>query len=74
MSSIKNGTSRMMNANTLNGILRQLRKLKGMNVDRNNSAGTVVCKSTKGQEYLRGLKTPSGTWIVRYDSRLLQEK
>ena len=66
----------MWSKETMNSILRELRPLKGITVDRDSSAGTVKVtgKSATGivREVLWGLqKGRGGLWIVRFDSKLI---
>ena len=69
---IKNSTTRTWNTATLNSVLRELRKLPGVKVVRDYSAGTVIV-SGKSKEALRALQQgKGGSWIVRYDSKLIR--
>jgi len=80
MAIIQNATSKIWDSATLNGVLRQLRQLKGIKIVRDYSAGTVVVtgkskKTGKVREFLRGLQQgKGGRWIVRFDAKLLQPK
>ena len=71
---IQYAESKIWSNETMNSVCKQLRTLKGMEVARDHSAGTVVCTlvTQKGirKEKVRGLKSPGG-WITRFDSRLL---
>jgi len=71
---IQNVRSRVMDTATLNGILKQLATLKGMNINRDTTAGTVTVTGVKtGRVFLNALKVHGG-WIVRFDSMLIQER
>lgn len=77
---VKNGVTRLWDSTTLNSVLRQLRKLSGMKVVRDISAGTVTAsaKSKKTGDihiFLWGLQQrKSGPWLVRFDSKLIHPK
>jgi len=71
----KNGVTRMWDGSVLNDVLKQLRKLQGVTVARDASAGTVKVtgksKAGKERELLWGLqKGRGGPWIIRYDRKL----
>jgi hypothetical protein len=71
---IANRRTEAWTGEVLNKILREMRKLEGMKVDRDRRAGTVVCKGESGEEYLRGMLMPGKLWIVTYDSGLIVER
>lgn len=79
---VKNAKAAIWTNETLNGVLAQLRKLRGksgnrMKVVRNSSAGTVVAyilKENTRQEYLRAMRLPTKTWMVRFDSKMFQPR
>ena len=74
MTTIQNVTSQIWNSATLNSVLRQLRKLEGVKIVRDYSAGTVVV-SGKSKVALSGLQQgKGGRWVVRFDSKLIQLK
>jgi hypothetical protein len=74
VASIANRKTEGWTGEVLNEILRSLRKLDGMVVSRNRQAGTVVCKGSGSEEYLRGMLMPGGLWLVTYDSMLIVER
>jgi hypothetical protein len=68
---ISNRKTEAWTGEVVNEILRELRKLEGMEVKRDRSAGTVVCQGESGEEYLRGMLMPGRLWLVSYDSSLI---
>jgi len=70
---ISHRQTKMWSGDTLNNVLRQIRKgCRGLTVKRDYNAGTVLVFNSS-REFLRGIKTPKG-WLVTFDSRLIQPK
>ena len=70
MNNINNAKSIIWNSATLNAVVRKLRKLNDIEVERTGNT-VIVRHRVVNVEFLRAIKNRN-YWVTRYDSGLIQ--
>ena len=73
--SMQNRTSRLMKIGTLEGLITSFADLGNPSIiiEKEDHAGTLIIYQGD-REFVRGLEKCKGTWVVMYDSGVIEEE